>query len=128
MGKQRGAHSAITHNTGAYNSGMDNPEDSVRLEFILRTSSDEDLLRALTEFEEEMTFDNLSMEAMIAHSWVVEEGLRRYMKEVVLLNAIEWGRLGGADLSMIEYLDDSELDELPSIAQSLKKVLTIVVK
>jgi hypothetical protein len=107
---------------------MDNPEDSVRLEFVLRTASDEDLLRALTEFEEEMTYDNLSMEALVAHSWVVEEGLRRYMKEVVLLNAIEWGRLGGADLSMIEYLDDTELDELPSIAHSLKKVLTIVVK
>lgn len=128
MGKQRAAHSEITHNTGAYNSGMDNPEDSVRLEFVLRTASDEDLLRALTEFEEEMTYDNLSMEALVAHSWVVEEGLRRYMKEVVLLNAIEWGRLGVADLSMIEYLDDTELDELPSIAQSLKKVLTIVVK
>ena len=128
MGKQRDAHSVITHNPSAYNSGMDNPEDSVRLEFVLRTASDEDLLRALTEFEEEMTYENLSMEALVAHSWVVEEGLRRYMKEVVLLNAIEWGRIGGADLSMIEYLDDTELDTLPSIAHSLRKVLTIVVK
>lgn len=128
MEGQRGAYSAITHNTSAYNGGMEMPEDSVRLEFVLRTSSDEDLLRALMEFEEEMTYDNLSLEAMIAHSWVVEEGLRRYMKEVVLLNAIEWGRLGGADLSMIEYLSDEELDDLPSIADSLKKVLAIRVK
>lgn len=131
MGKQRAAHSIITQNQGAYNSCMDADdftEQHMRLAFVLRTASDEDLLRSLEEFEEEMGFDNLSLEALVAHSWVVEEGLRRYSREVRIWNMLEWQRIGGYDLSVIEYLSDEELDGLPSIADSLKKVLNIAIK
>lgn len=103
-------------------------DDAMRIAFVLRTASDEDLLRSLEEFEDEMSFDNLSLEAMVAHSWVVEEGLRRYSREVRIWNMLEWQRIGGYDLSLIENLSDEELDDLPSLADSLKKVLAIAIK
>ena len=93
------------------------------IERTLRESSDQDLLETLEQLEFSLDADSFDGSALIAHSWAMEEVIRRYSDEVLATNRRDWGNVGGINISKIEYMTNDELSRLPSVYESVKKVL-----
>ena len=93
------------------------------IERTLREATDEMLLETLEELEFSLDAESFDGSALIAHCWTMDEVIRRYSDEVVKMNHSDWSNFGGIDLSKIEYMTDKELNMLPSVYESVKKVL-----